>query len=582
MLNKPDAINIFTAHLDAARYGVSGSPDSMRKLVGDIAQSVTASLTESITASLTASITASVTEKLRAEIEAQAEARAQAKAEAKAELKYAARMQELYEQIALMRQRQFGRSSEAHAGQGQLFNEADALAQDSAEADEVVELPAPAQAKPAAASVAKQRGKRAPLPADLPRVDIVHDVPESERVCACGTPMVEAGEIVSEQLDIVPMQIRVLRHIRKRYVCPDGDSAPITAARPAQVLPKSNASSDLLAMLMTVKYVDGLPLARFEHVCARSGVRIPRVTTARWIINGSQALQPLHNLMRDHLLASPVIHMDETPVQVLKEPGKAASSESYMWVQTGGAPGRRVVLYDYDPTRSGQVPLRLLEGWKGYLMTDGFSGYNPVTQRPGVEHLICMAHARRGFVEAIKSQGKNKSGLASEAIEQIGQLYGIERTLKTASDEQRHAQRQQLSLPVLAKLRQWLDEKRPLVPPTTALGKALTYLDNHWSKLIRYTERGNLPIDNNVCENSIRPFVNGRKAWLFSDTQAGAHASALIYSLVETCKANGREPYSWLRRVLRELPYAETVDDYEALLPWNIHALDLATEAVTT
>jgi transposase len=479
----------------------------------------------------------------------------------------------LYEQFLLSRHRQFGTSSEAHASQARLFDEAEVLATE-ASGD-------PAAQDDTGTSTSETqvaRGKRSPLPLELPRIDIVHELAEGERMCACGTPLVVIGEEISEQLDIIPMQVRVLRHIRRRYACPGGESAPVTAALPPQPLPKSQASPGLLAMLLTTKFVDGVPLARFEKVLARSGVIKPRHTLARWVIGASQLLQPLHNLMRDLLLDSPVIYMDETPVQVLKEPGRAAASQSYMWVQTGGPPDQPVVIYDYDPSRSRQVPLRLLEGWQGHLMTDGYAGYNAVAKLPGIEHQACMAHARRGFVEAKRVQPKGKHGRADQAIEQIAQLYRIERQAKDMSDRERFLIRQQQSLPVLEKLREWLDLARPVVAPKTALGEALSYLHNHWPRLVRYVERGDLGIDNNRAENAIRPFVLGRKAWLFNDTPAGAHASAVIYSLVETCKANGLEPYTWLRRVLRLLPAANTVDDIAALLPWNLHSHDLASE----
>jgi transposase len=413
----------------------------------------------------------------------------------------------------------------------------------------------------------------------LPRIDVIHDVPELARTCACGTPMVEIGQDVSEQLDIVPMQVRVLRHIRKRYGCPTKQHAPVTATLPAQPLPKSNASADFLAMLLAVKFVDGLPLARFENVLIRHHAPVPRQTLARWVIGCSGVLQPLHNLMRDILLDAGLIHMDETVVQVLKEKDRAPTSNSYMWVQTGGPPDKPVVLYDYDPSRSAAVPTRLLEGFKGYLMTDGYDGYNAVARSNGIERLACWAHVRRRFVEAVRVQPKGQRGRADEAVSLIGKLYRIEREYKDATPENRHLVRQSASVAVLAELHAWMLKQAPLVTPRSALGTALAYMGNLWPQLTRYTERGDLPIDNNRCENAIRPFVIGRKAWLFSDTPAGAHASAVIYSLVQTAKANGLEPYTWLRRVLRDLPAANTVEAVEALLPWNLRLADLVDKS---
>ncbi len=432
---------------------------------------------------------------------------------------------------------------------------------------------------PALASVVAQkpaRGKRSPLPPELERIEIVHDVPESERTCDCGTPMVVINRVISEQLDIVPMQVRVLQHIRLVYGCKASEHAPVTAALPPQPLPKSNASPGLLAMLLTTKYVDGLPLARFEKVLARHDVTVPRQTLARWVIGASGTLQPLHNLMRDVLLDAPFIHMDETVLQVLKEKNKSPTSNSYMWVQTGGPPGKSVVIYDYDPSRSGEVPARLLLGYQGYLMTDGYEGYNKLAKTEGIEHQVCWSHARRKFVEAVKVQPKGTHGHADQAVAMIGKLYAIEREHKDSPIEARYAARQEKSVPVLDELHDWMEKLLPMVPPKSALGNALSYMRDYWGKLVRYTERGDLPIDNNRCENAIRPFVVGRKAWLFSDTPAGANASAIIYSLVETAKANGVEPYTWLRHVLEHLPAAQTADEMDKLLPWNFHAATLA------
>ncbi|MDG9918824.1 IS66 family transposase [Pseudomonas juntendi] len=390
---------------------------------------------------------------------------------------YATHIDDLKEQIKLWRDRFFGRKSEQtvdpNTPQLAMFNEpeSDPLLAVVDDADEEVVAPA------------KRRGKRKPLSADLPRVEVIHDLPEHELTCACGCRKHVIGEETSEQLDIVPMQIRVLKHVRKIYGCRGCETAPVTADKPAQLIEKSMASPSVLAMLLTTKYVDGLPLHRFESVLSRHGIEVPRQTLARWVIQCSKHFQPL--------------------------------------------------------------------------------------LQPGVERLACMAHARRKFVEAQKVQPKGKTGRADVALTMINKLYGIERELKDASDEQRFVARQAQSLPVLTQLKSWLDKAQSQVTPQSVLGKAVNYLANNWSRLVRYVEAGYLPIDNNLAERSIKPFVIGRKAWLFSDTAKGATASAQIYSLVETAKINGQEPYTWLRHILERLPHAQTVADYEALLPWN-------------
>ena len=447
-------------------------------------------------------------------------------------------------------------------GQARLFDEADALADSSTEADDMASIPA--GIPPAPADKKPGRGKRGALPAELERLEVLHDVPADQRTCSCGTPMVEIGEDVSEQLDIVPMRIRVLRHIRKRYGCRCSVHAPMTAPLPPQPLPKSNASAAFLAMLLTVKFVDGLPLTRFGKVLARSGVPVPDQALARWVIGASRVIQPLQNLMRDLLLECAFIHVDETVVQVLKEPHRKPTSQSYMWVQTGGPPGRSVVIYDYDPSRSSAVPMRLLYDYRGYMMTDGYTAYNKLARTEGITRLACWAHVRRRFMDAVKVQPHGKRGRADDASAMIAELYKVESDCKGATDAARLLARQAISVPALAALKESMEKTRLLVAPSSALGKALSYMGKYWPMLTRYTERGDLPIDNNRCENAIRPFVVGRKGWLFSDTPAGAHA-----------RANGVDPYLWLLRVLTDLPAAKSVDDVEVLLPWNFKAQEL-------
>jgi len=283
-------------------------------------------------------------------------------------------------------------------------------------------------------------------------------------------------------------------------------------------------------------------------------------------------VQPIINLLRERMLGLPILAMDETRIQVLKEPGRAAQSQSYLWVQRGGPPDRPILLYDYDPSRSQDVPKRLLGEYVGFLQTDGYEGYGNVCADNGITQLGCWAHARRKFDEALKAQGKRKkpkgkTPLAAQALQRIQLLYRIEGKAKNMDEDERLALRRQQAAPVLDGLHDWLAEHQHLVPPQSALGKAMGYLHKQWDKLTVYATDGRLRIDNNLVENSIRPFVIGRKNYLFCDTVAGANASANLYSLIETAKANGIEPYAYLKSVFTELPNAGTVEDVEDLLP---------------
>jgi len=479
-----------------------------------------------------------------------------------------AKVLSLQEQLNLALARRYAASSEKLSpDQIYLFDEAEAEAlvgaEDQADVDETVEVPAHTR---------KKRGRK-PLPESLLRVDVVHDIAAEQRHCPYdGQLLVEIGEVASEQLDIVPAKIQVIRHIRKRYACDCGQCIQ-TAPLPAQPIPKSLASPGLLAHVTVSKYQDALPLYRQETILQRIGVDIPRATLANWMIKAGTLVQPLINLLRDRLLDYDIVQMDETTVQVLKESGKSAQSKSYLWLQRGGPPDQPIVLYDYDPSRSQSVPSRLLEGYAGYLQTDGYSGYNAVVSNNRLIHLGCMAHARRKFSEAVKAQGKNKkAGKAQHGLALIQKLYRVEKQARAFSPEDRHTHRQAHAVPILARLRSWLDESLPTVPPGTAAGKALNYLNSEWDKLVRYLDDGRLEIDNNLAENAIRPFVVGRKNWLFSASVTGVKSSANLYSLIETAKANNLEPYAYLRYIYAQLPRALTVQDVEALLPGNITA----------
>ena len=460
-------------------------------------------------------------------------------------------------------QRYAARSEQYSPDQIRLFCEAEVEAREDVAPETVTTV--------VIAGHTRKKGGRQPLPDHLPRLEVIHDLPETERYCDHdGDALRPIGEVISEQLDIVPAQIRVIRHIRRQYACGCGQCIK-TAPLPAQPIPKSLASPGLLAHITVSKYQDALPLYRQENILQRIGVDIPRATLANWMIEVGQLIQPLINLLRDRLLAYDIIQMDETTVQVLKEPGKTAQSKSYLWLQRGGPPDRPVLLYDYDPGRGAGVPQRLLEGFQGALQTDGYDGYNAVVSVGNLTHLGCLAHARRRFDEAIKAQGKqHKPGQAHHALTLIQKLYGVEKAVRNSTPEVRYAYRRQHAQPILDELYAWLMNTLPQVPPETATGKALNYLHREWTKLVRYLNDGRFEIDNNRAENAIRPFVIGRKNWLFSDSVRGVKASANLYSLIESAKANGLEPYAYLRRVFTELPRAQTVEAIDALLPGNI------------
>lgn len=485
------------------------------------------------------------------------------------------RVQLLEQENRWLKSQLFGRSSERavpeapldpNAPQGWLFNEAEALSVAAANAAQSVTIPAHER---------RTRGRK-PLSPSLPRIEVVHDVAAADQVCPVdGTAMVRIGEETSERLDYVPAQLRVLRHIRPKYACPCCKQKLAIAPVPVTLFPKSLATSSLLAHIVTAKFVDGLPLHRQEAQFARLGVGLGRGTMAGWMIRlGDELLRPLVNLLEDELRAARVIHCDETTLQVLKS-DKAPTSDHWMWVRAAGPPGRRVVLFDYDASRGGEVPKRLLEGCTGALVTDGHEPYAAAAAAHGLVHAGCFAHVRRKFDEAIKAQPL-ATGQAKTALAFIRELYAIERALNERSDPvptgERLAIRRERSKPVMAAFRAWLEALEPQVPPETRLGKALRYTLNQWSKLVAFLDHGEIPLDNNRCENAIRPFVIGRKGWLFCDTVPGARASATLYSLVESAKVNGLEPHAYLSTVFTRLPHLTTVEDYEALLPWNLRA----------
>lgn len=493
----------------------------------------------------------------------------------------------LKEQLNKFKRALFAAKSEALGTQQKdmFFNEAEDLGgsaqpavEDSEVAGDKIDVPGHQRLK---------RGRK-PLDPVLPREIVRHELPESERVCPVdGAALQEIGVEASEQLDIIPQQVRVIRHERVKYACPCCDGGLRLASKPAQVIPKGLFSEGLLAWVIASKYMDGLPLYRQAALLGRfGGMDISRNTMAASVVRVGQAVQPVINLLRDWLLDSPLIYGDETEIQVLKEPGRKAQTKSYMWAQmteksganggTGGT-GPPIRLFAYAPSRGSEAALRLYAGARegGVLMTDGYESYNHVAKTNRLVHLACWAHCRRYFNDAMEALPKERRGpeqLAVQFMDLIAKLYKVESQARQAGldADALKQQRQEHSVPMLEKIEALVLANLHTVAPTSLLGKALHYAQGQWPKLKLYVENGNYPIDNNACENSIRPFVVGRRNWLFADTVDGANASANLYSLLQTCKANGIDGYTYLRKLLIALPKAKTADDYEALLPWSI------------
>lgn len=467
----------------------------------------------------------------------------------------------LEEKLRLLRAQRFGRSSEQSDAQQALF------------ADDTPPPPSPTEPSPSPRKKPR-RGNGKGFSASIPREEVYLRLSEEQKRGAHETFFVK----IKEELDIEPAKVRVIEYWQEKAVFVDEDKQRrlVEAERPRHVLGKAAASVRLLAYLIIAKYCDALPLYRLEGILKRCGGSVTRTTLASWLIRLSVELQPLINLLREVQMSGDYIQGDETRLKVLKEPGMKATGHKWLWIMRGGPPDRPVVLLDYDKSRGKDVAAGLLESFEGrYFQSDGYSGYDGVCRRKGIVHLGCWDHARRKFVEAQKAQpaAKHKNtgpSKADQALSLINELYRIEREIDDLDADQKRHQRQLRSVPALNQLKDWLECHGPKLVKGGLTRNAIDYTLNQWPKLTRYCDDGHLRLSNILAENAIRPVALGRKAWLFSDTPAGARASATFFSLVETAKANGLEPFEYLHKVLQQLPYAETVEDMEALLPWNI------------
>jgi transposase len=476
------------------------------------------------------------------------------------------------EQLGLANKRLYGPKSEKTpvAQEAMLFNEAEACASDV--------VPDPQAETITYNRRKKVAGKREAQLADLPLEEIFYELPEEAQVCPeCSGPLHEMGHDVRQEIELIPAKVVLVKHHAAKYACRNCNrnqiQTPIlTAPMSRSAFPNSLASPSAVAYIMSQKFVEGLPLYRQEASLLRLGFELSRQTMANWMIVGADWLEQITRRMKAKLLERDTLHADETPLQVLKEEGRRPQQTSYMWLYRSGRDGPPIVLYEYQETREGKHPRNFLEEYVGFLHVDGYGVYEEL---PKATLVGCWSHARRNFIETVdilSPMAKKKGDTAAhKGLEYCNKLFAIERDLHEVTPEQRFAGRRERSGPVLEEFRVWLDAMAIETLPKAPIGKAVRYCLNQWSKLTAFMLDGRLELSNNRAERSIKPFVIGRKNWLFANTPRGADASATIYSLVETAKENGLNPLAYMTHLFEQLPNVKWTDPQvlDRLLPWS-------------
>jgi transposase len=452
----------------------------------------------------------------------------------------------------LLRARYGPRGERFDPNQQQLFDEP--------EEAEASETSAPAETR--VAEHVRRRGRRKPLPADLPRERVEHDLPEAEKTCpCCGEIRQRIGEETSEQLEFIPASLKVIEHVRLKYACRACQEHVAIAAAPAKPIAKGVAGPGLLSALVVGKWSDHLSLYRLEDVFARHGVEITRGTLCRWAAAVAGLLLPLYELMVERVRRSRVIHTDDTPVKVL-DAALPHCRTGRFWVYCGDWRNPYSV-YDYTSSRKRDGPAEFLKDFSGYLQADAFAGYDGIYAAGAVRQVLCWAHARRKFFDAQTS----KPDEAGVALAYIGRLYKVEREAKQRATEydlddpqqrrrwhaDRRALRRERSLPVLVEFRAWLEEAQRRVLPKSPMGQAIAYALPRWEGLSRYCEDGQLSADNNLAERTLRPCAIGRKNWTFLGNDHGGRTAAILYSFTASCKANQVEPFAYLRDAIQRM-----------------------------
>lgn len=474
------------------------------------------------------------------------------------------------EQLKLNAVKKYGKSSD-HVDEGQIsfFNEAEVTAKPEIEEPTIENISYERK---------KKRGINKPSFDDLPVERIEYTLPEGQESCEkCSTTMHEMSSEVRKELKIIPAKVSIVEHVRKVYtcrVCQESDeSTPIiTAPMPEPVISGSFASPSLIAYLMYQKYSSALPLDRQERIFRDFGIELSKQNMSNWIIKASELwLEPFYERLKHQLVKETFIQADESPLRVLTRDGKPTDSKSYMWLYKSGSFGRKIALYEYQPSRSGKHPKNFLEGFRGLLQTDDYAAYNSVENAIRVG---CFAHARRYYTDALKILPKGaeiESTHAYSALEYFKKMFYLESKWKDLSSEERQKMRNIELKPVLEAYLSWLQEVQPKVVKKSKLGQAINYSLSNWELLSNVLLDGQCELTNNGSERLIKNFVIGRKNYLFCKSPHGARASAIIYSIVETAKMNGLNPFYYLKYLFEELPNTKLTNpealDY--LLPWS-------------
>jgi transposase len=491
-------------------------------------------------------------------------------------------IEELNAKIAVLNILNFGTKSEKWTPederQGRLFNEA--------EEDSLVNGADQIQARVETREVgsytrrAKNQGRK-PLSPDLPRETTTYDIPEDKKICSCGECLTCIGVEKTERLKIKPPEVSVVVEEKLKYACKKCEGTHsdtpgvITAEGEKHLLPGSIATASLLAWTLTEKFCYALPFYRQEKRLAQIGVHIPRATLSGFAIRTGMKCMPIYELLKKHIQSGSLTNADETTVQVLTEPGRKPQDKSFMCVYLGGPQEKKAVVFRYTTTRASKVHKDFLADFKGRLQTDDLAVYHTAVRELNdarksgekITHILCWAHARRTFYKAWQV---TKSERATRALDFIRSIFELEKLREGRSKNGFYKLRRNRALIIFDEFKSWMLEIYSGVPPSTPLGKALSYTLDNWDQLVTYVDDPDCVPSNNLAENAIRPFVIGRKNWMFFETQEGAEASAIIYSLIESAKLAGLGPYDYLLYLFEKLPYAVTEEDLIALLPFNL------------